>query len=249
VPDLKVSSVSGPAAAIRSTAAKPQTMSIATTVTNQGLGAAGPFGVALQLLASDGVTLRTIGTRTVTVLASGATAMATTVVTLPVDLDPGLYELHAVADVPGVVTELNENNNEAVALQPVRVVDAVAGAYGFSFFLDSSPCLSVPGGGVILATGSVTMTQTLDRFTVASLALTSGQLNLTLTSFTATLDEAGQVLPGTFGFRTVIQGTTVTGTGQFSGFEIDRAFDVGFTAQTTSPAGCSFTGTAHFAPH
>jgi len=249
VPDLKVASVSGPAAAIRSTAAKPQTLSVATTVTNQGLGAAAPFGVAIQLLASDGVTLRTIGTRTVTALASGATAMATTVVTLPVDLAPGVYELHAVADVPGVVTELNENNNEAVALQPVRIVDAVAGAYGFNFFLDSSPCLSVPGGGVILATGSGTMTQTLDRFTVASLALTSGQLNLTLTSFTATLDEAGQVLPGTFGFRTVIQGTTVTGTGQFSGFETNGAFDVSFTAQTTSPAGCSFMGTASFAPH
>jgi len=251
VPDLQVTAVSGPAVAVRSLAGKPQSFMVTTSVTNRGPAAAGPFNVALILVSPDAITdpaaVRVIGNRSVTSLAVAASSTAATLVTLPTDIGPGSYELHAVADAVGAVTELDEGNNEAVAASPVTVVDSVAGTYDFTIFLAPSACLSAPG--TILLTGSGAMTQALDHFTVASLPLVSGQLHLTFSAFTAKLDATGAVSGGTFKFSTVIQSTSVIGIGQFQGMESGNTFNVDLTAQTTGPAGCSFTATGTFAPH
>ena len=255
VPDLQVTSVLGPAVAVRSLAGKPQSFMVTTTVTNQGPAAAGQFNVALILVSPDPTSgpaaVRTIGNRSVTSLASAASSTASTLVTLPTDIGPGSYELHAVADAVGLVTELDETNNEAIAAAPVTVVDAVAGTYDFTFDVNNSPCLNT---GILNAlihfTGTGAVAQALDRFTASSFSVVSGQLRLNVTAFTAKLDAAGNVSNGTFKFSTTIQGISVTGAGQFSGTETGNAFSItSLTAQTTSPPGCIFSGAGSFAPH
>src|SRR5205085_12298710 len=127
---------------VRSIPGKPQTISLTTIVTNQGPVAAGPFGVALILMPFDGPGAggpRVVGTRQVPGLASNAVSTASTVVTLPADLGPGVWELHAVADYNGLMPELDENNNEAVG-GTLTIFDSVGRPYQFTVFLDTTAC-------------------------------------------------------------------------------------------------------------
>jgi len=69
---------------------------------------------------SDDILLPT--TRTVDVLAVGATSTASTHVTIPADVPPGDYYVGATADVSGAVAELNEGNNARKASSRVTVI-------------------------------------------------------------------------------------------------------------------------------
>jgi subtilase family serine protease len=117
--DLRVSALSAPA-----TVRTGQTLVVASTVTNGGGVAAGAFTVTFYLSPTDaapgaGVV---IGTRTLTTLEAGASAPATTPITIPLGFDPGTYFLSAVADTGGAVVEIDETNNGRTAAAPVTVL-------------------------------------------------------------------------------------------------------------------------------
>ncbi len=111
LPDLTVTSVSGPAKA-----AVSRSVSVTATVKNEGAAdATTPFSVAmylstdLQLDASD----RFLGNLPVASLKAGAsfTSPSTFVVGIPPDLPPGTYFLVAVADSATNAVESDETNN------------------------------------------------------------------------------------------------------------------------------------------
>ena len=63
------------------------------------------------------------GNRAVTGLASGASSMGSTAISIPASTVPGVYYLFAVVDADGAVIEAQENNNNAL-----RAIQVVAGS-------------------------------------------------------------------------------------------------------------------------
>jgi subtilisin family serine protease/subtilase family serine protease len=122
-PDLKVSTVTGPATGL---ATVGQSITVATTVRNAGPAAAGAFRVALYLSldatpSGDDILL---GARQVVSLAAGASATASTTLKIPVATPPGDYFIVAIADDLGVVSELSDSDNVGVGPQPVTIAPA-----------------------------------------------------------------------------------------------------------------------------
>jgi subtilase family serine protease len=100
------------------------TLAVTDAVTNSGSVAAGACAVGFELcLVGDDVVVD-LGERALPPLAQAATDGATTAFTVPAGTAGGLYELAAVADAHGAVTERSEWNNVAVDLVGVRGADA-----------------------------------------------------------------------------------------------------------------------------
>ena len=109
-PDLTVSSIAAP-----SSATAGSTISVTDSVRNQGAGDAGPsvtrFYLSNNVLFDSGDVLLP-GTRSVPVVAAGATNTGTASVTLPTGLS-GIYYIIVVTDGTNTVAEASETNNSA----------------------------------------------------------------------------------------------------------------------------------------
>jgi subtilase family serine protease len=125
-PDLVVSALSGPAAAGPGTA-----IAVSETTTNSGGGAAGASSTRFYLSTNyllDGGDIA-FDARSVPPLASGAGHAATTTVTMPSALAPGLYYLIARADAADALPETSDSNNTRYILLnvgPDLIVSAVS---------------------------------------------------------------------------------------------------------------------------
>jgi hypothetical protein len=112
-PDLIVSALSPPSSAVAGVAAV-----VNSTVRNQGGGAAG--GSTIRFYLSSNLTVDAadvlVGSRTVAPLAAGQADAGPATITVPAGTRAGSYNLIAVVDEPGSVTETLETNNTRVAL-------------------------------------------------------------------------------------------------------------------------------------
>src|SRR5262249_43783186 len=111
-PDMVVTALTVP-----TTGGSGMPLQITDATKNQGNGPGGPsttyFYLSKDFTTDVGDSV--IGTRTVPGLARGETSTNTMTVTLPDNLDPGLYTLFAKADAAGVLTESQEANNTRLA--------------------------------------------------------------------------------------------------------------------------------------
>ena len=107
-PDLVMTSVSGP-----TSANTEQQITVANTVKNQGLGAAGPFWVYLYLSTDATITTSDIYLvgRYIGNLAAGTESTVNTTVTIPSSVASGTYYIGAIADSSSIVVESDETNN------------------------------------------------------------------------------------------------------------------------------------------
>ncbi len=144
VPDLVMAAVSAPAVA-----APGQTISVTTTATNQGAGAAGAFRVGIYLSATDPSpgAGSLLGFRDVTSLAGGASSTATTVVAIAAGTALGTYYLSARADTGGSVAESDETNNGRTAASQLTVTRPE-----LSVSAVSGPSVGSPGHTVTVTT-------------------------------------------------------------------------------------------------
>lgn len=107
-PDVIVSAVTAPAVG-----APGGAISISDTTKNQGAGDAEPSTTRLYLSTNTSLDASDValGTRSVPLLAGGASANATTSVTLPTTTATGTYYILAAADAANTVVESIETNN------------------------------------------------------------------------------------------------------------------------------------------
>ena len=114
LPDLVLTSLTGPV-----TGNPGGTVSLSTTVLNQGAASAGPFRVEFYFSPtnsfSQGTATDTAGGCTITSLASGASTTCSVSVAVPSSLAPGIWYLAAMADSGNAVPELDETNNSRLA--------------------------------------------------------------------------------------------------------------------------------------
>ena len=114
LPDLVLTSLTGPV-----TGNPGGTVSLSTTVLNQGAASAGPFRVEFYLSPtssfSQGTATDTGGGCTIASLAAGASITCSVSVAVPSNLSPGTWYLAAMADSGKTVTELDETNNSRLA--------------------------------------------------------------------------------------------------------------------------------------
>ncbi len=101
-----------------------QSVTVTSTVENTGGVSSGPFTVGIYLSEDRAISPTPgvdtfLGSWPVSDLASGATATDATVVTIPA-LPPGDYFIGAYADIDGLVTEKNTNDNDGSV--PVTVL-------------------------------------------------------------------------------------------------------------------------------
>jgi len=115
-PDLTISSLSGQTAA-----ASGGTLTISETTRNAGGGSA-PASTTKYYLSTNSTVDPSdpvLGTRSVPALATGATSVQSSTLTIPAGLATGNYYLVAQADSDSVVAETNETNN--VGLLTIRI--------------------------------------------------------------------------------------------------------------------------------
>ena len=120
-PDLTVGGLS-----IQFTIAAGATVLVTDTVQNSGGDPAGPSTTRFYLSANmslDASDVLLAGSRAVPGLASGASSMGSTAISIPASTVPGVYYLFAVVDADGTVIEAQENNNNAL-----RAIQIVAGS-------------------------------------------------------------------------------------------------------------------------
>lgn len=117
-PDLVISKVSG-----QQSAASGGSLSVNTTVKNQGSASAGPFKISLYLSPDALITEkdREIGYGEVSGLDVGMLREGTAIATVPSDLIPGTYYLGVMVDSDKTVSEENEANNILFASNMVAV--------------------------------------------------------------------------------------------------------------------------------
>src|SRR5262249_10776605 len=111
-PDLIVSALTGPA-----TVAPGGTLVITDTVKNQGGGTAGASATRFYLSADsalDAADLLLADSRSVPVLAAGASSSGSTTLLIPASIPYATYYLIARADADGTVVETQESNNIAL---------------------------------------------------------------------------------------------------------------------------------------
>ncbi len=135
-----------------------QSIDVTDTAKNQGTGAAPASTTSFYLSVNSTLeaTDELLGSRSVPALATGATHVATTSVTLPVGLTAGSYWVIAKSDAPGTISESSEFNNtrlDLVRVGPDLVVStmsapAIAGA-GVSIVI--SETTKNEGGGAAAA--------------------------------------------------------------------------------------------------
>ena len=110
-PDLIMTQVSPNSA----TATKGGTLSVTTTVQNQGPLAATAFRIAFRLspntIYGDGDDVTITAIRSVTSLGAGASSSGTTSLTIPTSTPSGVYYVCSMADSLNQVVELSESNN------------------------------------------------------------------------------------------------------------------------------------------
>lgn len=106
--DLLMTAVSGPTSATRG-----NTVSISTTVKNQGAGSAASFSVGIYLSTDATITTSDtrIGTRSISSLGAGSSSTGSKSLTLSTSLTAGTYYLGAIADYSNARPETNETNN------------------------------------------------------------------------------------------------------------------------------------------
>src|SRR6266702_2150137 len=126
--DLTATSVSGPA-----TGTIGSTVTVSSTVANQGTESAANFKVGIYLYNVAKGTSYCLGDRTITSLSAGASDTGSITVTVPT-VPTGDYTLQAVADYSNIVAEGNETNNSALgnaiyitSVLPDLVVKSVSG--------------------------------------------------------------------------------------------------------------------------
>ncbi|HET6464730.1 MAG TPA: CARDB domain-containing protein, partial [Nitrospiria bacterium] len=110
------------------TIAQGKTLSVSTTVKNQGGFPAGSFTIAFALSPTASYTdpgaLVSTTTRTVTSLAGGASSTATTKLTIPLSTPVGTYFLCGLADSTHTVIESDETNNSGCITSATLTVTA-----------------------------------------------------------------------------------------------------------------------------
>ena len=110
-PDLVMSAASTAA----TTVAAGANLTLSNSAKNQGGASAGSFTVAFSLSTNatygDGDDVAITQTRSVSMLAIGATSTASSTLTVPLATPPGLYYVCATADSGNTVAESNETNN------------------------------------------------------------------------------------------------------------------------------------------
>ena len=107
-PDLDITTLTAPASS-----AAGQTIAITDTTKNIGGGAADPSGTQFYLSANTTLDASDIllGSRSVPLLAGGASSSGSTTVTVPLGTAAGSWYIIAKADGEGVVNEISEANN------------------------------------------------------------------------------------------------------------------------------------------
>jgi len=124
VADLVVTAVTPNASTLSATA----TLSVTNSVLNQGAKAPVSSKVGFKLSPTadydDPGAILSATTRTVSMLAAGATSTATTTVTFPNTTPPGNYYVCVMADSTGVLTESEETNNSLCSTGTVTVPQA-----------------------------------------------------------------------------------------------------------------------------
>lgn len=118
-PDLLISSLTTPTAATVGAA-----ISVTDITKNQGNGTAGATTTSFYL--SPNATFEAgadilLGSRSVPVLASGTTSTATTALTIPADMTPGVYYFIARADDGNAVAETLETNNTKSSSRTITI--------------------------------------------------------------------------------------------------------------------------------
>lgn len=106
--DLVMTAVTGPASGLSGAS-----ISVATTVLNQGLGASSSAYVGIYLSTDPVITTADLrlGSRSVGALAAGASSSGSVSLVVPATLAPGTYYLGAIADYSGAARESDEANN------------------------------------------------------------------------------------------------------------------------------------------
>ena len=203
-PDVLIQSLTVPATGIAG-----RSIGIPNTVVNSAAvpGTAPSFQVGLYLAAGaiiDPATDILLASRTVALLAPGATSAATTTVTLPTT--PGNYFIGVVADRNGAVVEANEGNNQqstAIAVVPNMVRPATAASAQSTL----SGCGNPANNGTSILNGTfVVPTQTG--------AAWSGTMNLSPN----TLTVSGSVtIAGTISGTFIVVNGAARGNGTFNG--------------------------------
>jgi subtilisin family serine protease/subtilase family serine protease len=146
-PDLIVSALTAP-----SVAAPGGAIGVSDTTKNQGVNSADPSTTRFYLSANTVLDAADVvlGTRAVPVLAAGASASATTSVTVPSGIATGTYYILASADAAGTIPESLETNNTrtsgTVRVGPDLQVTAV-----------TAPALAAAGSSI--SVGDVTANQ------------------------------------------------------------------------------------------
>lgn len=154
-PDLIVSAMKAPAAITPG-----GTMSVASTVKNQGAGAApaSVTGFYLSTNATLDASDTQVGAETVGPLAAGASLSTSSVLKVPATLGPGTYYVIAKADNGTLIPEpLETNNTRAVATNvlPDLVVSALTAPVTFSLGATINVSNTVTNSGGVPAAASV----------------------------------------------------------------------------------------------
>jgi len=116
--DLTVNSVTGPSYATRG-----KSISVSSSIKNQGRGAAGSFTVSFYLSKDAGITRsdKLLGTKTVTSLSSGSTILLSGNFTVPSTIATGKYYIGVIVDSGASIIESNEANNSKAAANTTEV--------------------------------------------------------------------------------------------------------------------------------
>jgi subtilase family serine protease len=142
--DLVMTALSGPLRA-----APGGTAAVYETTKNQGGGAVGPSTTAFYLSANyslDASDIRLGPGRAIPSLAPGNSSSGTTMVVIPENVTPGLWQLFAVADADAAAAETQESNNTravSVLIGPDLQVASIG------------PIASTSAGGVATVTDTV----------------------------------------------------------------------------------------------
>ncbi len=133
--DLLPTAVSGPASV-----KTLETVTVTTTIRNQGQSGSGPFRAGIYLSADNAITAgdRYLGESVVSDLGAGSETVLNVAVQVPSDVTPGGYFWGAIADYANEVPESDEANN-------VRAGNAVTVAYRADLTPDavSGPALAM----------------------------------------------------------------------------------------------------------
>jgi hypothetical protein len=257
-PDLRMDFVHAPAVMIAGIAG-----SIATSVTNVGTAAAGPFKVGIYLFGGETFDLAhavLVAVRPVAGLAVGAASSATTSITFPDNIDGDGLRFAAIADFDNTLPEVVERtNNIAIAGNQTAIGPNLVGTFNAQgpLALSAGPpggvftCLN---GGVSVAgsqtfTGHATVSsQTASSegigFT-ASFALAHNSTTVNMTTSNGLLHTNGTI---TGSAAVTIGGPfAATGSGTFGG-NLDDGITLTLTGQTATGPRCLMGGTLTITP-